>query len=71
MATQQCQRGLLQQCRLSATGGGAAAGVGLGAGMGMGAGMAGMIANAMTSASTIPPAMARLNCKVLMVWEFS
>ena len=34
------------------SGGGAAAGVGLGAGMGMGAGMAGMIANAMNSAST-------------------
>jgi excisionase family DNA binding protein len=37
------------------SGGGAAAGVGLGAGMGMGAGMAGMIANAMNSASTNAP----------------
>jgi excisionase family DNA binding protein len=37
------------------SGGGAAAGVGLGAGMGMGAGMAGMIANAMTSASSNAP----------------
>jgi excisionase family DNA binding protein len=37
------------------SGGGAAAGVGLGAGMGMGAGMAGMIANAMSSASSHAP----------------
>ena len=45
------------------SGGGAAAGVGLGAGMGMGAGMAGMIANAMNSASTNAPQAPSARCR--------